>query len=305
MSPVLLFAATCVQLADRLTAELEEAAIKGTVMKLKEILKSILSDHEMELLVRAYDVIGDIVIMTIPKELEKKEHQIASAILANNSKVKVVTKRAAYYGGEFRSRPVKVIGGEVRKETEAREFGIRLQLNVETVYFSVRTGNERRRIASLVKPEEKVMVLFSGIGPYPLMISKFSEAKEIIGVEKNPTAHDYGMLNLGLNKKLNNITLVQGDVRNVLPRYAAEFNRIVMPLPKSAGSFIELALGVLQPGGFLHYYEMNHKDSLSDPVSKLRAACKKAGRSLLKAEVAVCGHCGPRTFRICIDAQIG
>ena len=78
-----------------------------------------------------------------------------------------------------------------------------------------------------------------------------------------------------------------------------------MPLPKSAGCFIELALGVLQPGGCLHFYDMQHKDSMAGSVSKLRAASEMAGRSLRKADVAVCGHCGPRTFRICIDAQIG
>jgi len=120
-------------------------------MKLKELLRGVLSENELRRLVSGYDLVGDIVIMTIPEELERKEQEIASVILADNHRVKVVAKRAAHYGGEFRSRPIKVIGGEVRRETEVKEFGIRLQLDVEKIYFSVRSGNERKRIASLVQ----------------------------------------------------------------------------------------------------------------------------------------------------------
>ena len=159
-------------------------------MNLKEILGYLLSENELQLLVRGYDVVGDIAIIIIPQELEAKEQVIAAAILANNQKIKVVAKRAAHYGGEFRTLPIKIIGGEDRRETEVREFGLRLRLNVEKVYFSVRSGNERRRIAFLVQPGENVLVLFSGIAPYPLMISRYSLAKKIVGIEKNPVAHD-------------------------------------------------------------------------------------------------------------------
>jgi len=109
-------------------------------MKLKRILETILSENDLKALVGAYDVVGDIAIITIPRELEKKEQLIAAAILENNPQVKVVAKRAAHYGGEFRNRPVIIIGGEDRRGTEARESGIRLQLDVETVYFSVRSA---------------------------------------------------------------------------------------------------------------------------------------------------------------------
>jgi tRNA (guanine37-N1)-methyltransferase len=273
-------------------------------MKFKELLHSILSESGLQLVVRAYDLVGDIVIMTIPRELEEKEQEIALAILANNHKVKVVAKRAAHYGGEFRQRPLKVIGGEVRSETEAKEFGVRLQLDVETVYFSARSGNERKRIASLVQPEENVLVLFSGIGPYPLMISRYSRAKQVVGIEKNPVAHNYGLINLKLNKKCSNIELIKGDVRDILPKFTDKFDRIIMPLPKSAGDYIHLVLPLLQPGGWIHFYDMQHIDSFEKSVIKVRAACEAAGRSLVTAEIVLSGHCGPRTYRICVDALL-
>ncbi len=273
-------------------------------MKLKEALASLLSENELQLLVRGYDVVGDIAIIIVPQGLEKREQVIAAAILANNPNIKVVAKRAAHYYGEFRTLPITIIGGEDRRETEVREFGIRLRLDVEKVYFSIRSGNERRRIASLVQPGENVLVLFSGIAPYPLMISRYSLAKKIVGIEKNPVAHDFALLNLKLNRKLKNIELLQGDVGDLLPRFSSEFDRVIMVLPKSAEDFLEAALQVVKPGGYLHFYDMQNNDSFGESVAKVRAACESVKRSLLAVDVTACGHCSPRTYRICVDGLI-
>jgi len=278
--------------------------MKDNGMKLREILAPLLLNNELRLLVGAYDVVGDIAIIAIPEELVPKEQLIAEAILANNDRIKVVAKRVANHGGEFRTRPVKIIAGAERKDTEAKEFGIRLRLNVEEVYFSVRSGNERKRIASLVQPGESVLVLFSGIGPYPLMISKYSMAKNIVAIEKNSIAHDYALLNLQLNKNLTNIEFIRGDVEDILPRFTAQFDRVVMVLPKSAEDFLEAALAVIKPGGCLHFYDMQHVDSFEKSATKVRAVCELQKRCLLRAKITVCGHCAPRTYRICVDARL-
>jgi len=136
------------------------------------------------------------------------------------------------------------------------------------------------------------------------MISKYSEAKRIVGIEKNPVAHNYGLINLKLNKKCNNIELIEGDVRDVLPGFTAEFDRIIMPLPRSAGDFIDLALPLLQSGGRLHFYDMQTVNFFEKSVAKIQAATRRVKRTLLSSEVTVSGHCGPRTYRICIDALL-
>ena len=119
-------------------------------MKLKEALKNELTEHELNILVRGYDVVGDIAITIIPPELEAKESMIGKTILRLHKNVKVVAKRNGNYGGEHRTIPLEIIAGENRKETECKEHGVRLLLNPEKVYFSVRSSNERKRIASLV-----------------------------------------------------------------------------------------------------------------------------------------------------------
>ncbi|MCP4338327.1 MAG: hypothetical protein GY799_05430 [Desulfobulbaceae bacterium] len=273
-------------------------------MKLKQKLEGSLSARELESLVTAYDMVGDIAIITIPEELESREHLIAAVILGSNRKIKVVAKRAGHYGGEFRTIPLRILAGENRKETEVKEFGVRLLVNPETVYYSVRSGNERKRIASLVGDGESVLVLFSGIAPFPLIVSKYSQAKSIVGIEKNPQAYAYAVQNLSRNIKLKNIHLYLGDVREVLPTLSATFDRVIMPLPTRGEEFLLSALQVLNSGGSLHFYDMQRSELFAQSVEKITYACATLNRTVISSTITRCGHCAPKIYRICIDAKI-
>ncbi len=273
-------------------------------MTLQKRLKDSLSERELDLLISAYDVVGDIAIVIIPEELEPKEHLFVMAILSSNKKIRVVAKRSGNYGGEYRTIPLQILAGENRKETEVKEFGIRLLVNPETVYYSVRSGNERKRILSLVEQGESVLVLFSGIAPFPLIISKYSEAKSIIGIEKNPQAHAYAVKNLSRNKNQKNIQLYLGDVQEVLPTLSVMFDRVIMPLPTRGEEFLSCALQILKPNGFLHFYDMQRSEMFAQSIDKINYACGAANRMVVASALTKCGHCAPRVYRICIDAKI-
>lgn len=273
-------------------------------MKLKDRLKGILPDDELNLLVRAYDVVGDIAIIIIPPELEKREKIIGESILDIHKNIKVVAKRDGNYGGEFRTIPLKIIAGEARKETEYREHGVRFFLNPEKVYFSVRSSNERKRIAASITPGENVLIMFSGIGVFPLVIAKNSSAREIIGIEKNHIAHSYAMKSLKKNQKINNVTFIEGDVVDIMPTLSGGFDRIAMPLPKTGKMYLELALSCLKKGGWLHFYDFQSKDAFNDSIEEVQIACTKTGRTLLQSSVTVSGHSSPKIYRICVDVKI-
>ena len=273
-------------------------------MKLKETLKNVLSDDELKVLVRSYDVVGDIAIIIIPPELEKKEKVIGDALLKIRKNVKVVAKRHGNYGGEFRTIPLKIIAGEKRKETEYKEHGVRFFLNPEEVYFSVRSNNERKRLASRVQAGETVLVMFSGIGAFPLVIAKNSSALEIIGIEKNKIAHDFAIKSLGANKKIKNVTFFEGDVVDVIPTLARKFDRIAMPLPQTGEMYLQAAISCLKKNGWLHFYDFQQEGAFADSIKKIEIACKNTSRTVITSEVVICGHSAPKTYRICVDAHI-
>ncbi len=252
----------------------------------------------------SFDVVGDILIFSdFPKELKKKEKIIGNKILESFKNIKVVTKKTKKYGGTFRTPTLRILAGERRKETTHKENGIRVKLNVEKVYFSSRLGHERERINKLIKPNESVLVMFSGCAVYPVNISKNTEAKEIIAVEINPTAYKYAEENIILNKTTN-ITLFNGDVNDILPKIKKKFDRILMPLPKSADTFLDIALTKLKPGAILHFYDFLHETEFKESEKKVKEAAKKNKKTARILNFTKCGHYGPGKFRVCIDAKI-
>ncbi|MFA5176393.1 MAG: class I SAM-dependent methyltransferase family protein [Candidatus Nanoarchaeia archaeon] len=242
----------------------------------------------------SYDIIGDILIFEVKEKLNsKQEKQIAEALLKQNKNVKVVAKRSSIHEGKYRLRKIKILSGEKRKETLHKESGLNFKLDVEKCYFSERSSNERLRIANLVKKDEMVLVMFSGVAPFPLVISKYSKAKEIYGIELNPLAHKYALDNVRINKRIN-ISLYKGDVKKVLPNLKIKFDRIIMPLPRTAEKYLDLALKYLKPKGTIHLYKFEHENNFNDLIKKY---------SKFKVNLVKAGVFGPGIFRVCLDLK--
>ncbi len=273
-------------------------------MNLKQILRGTLTEKELAKLVRSFDIIGDIAIIRIPLELEEKQALIGEAVLQMNKHVRIVARRDGSYQGEFRTQPLHIIAGEQRKETEYKEWGVRFVLNPEEVYFSVRLSNERKRVTKLIQACEDVLVLFSGIGAYPLIIGRNSSARRVVGIEKNRAAHDFALRSLGLNRRVTNVTLLHGDVMEAAPKLPGRFDRVVMPFPQGANDFLGEALDRLRPNGMLHFYAFAPKEEVDDVVELVNRGCKEQGRKLTRSWMHICGHVGTRKYRICVDARI-
>src|SRR3989338_713945 len=159
-------------------------------MNLKAALQEKLTEKELSLLKTSFDIIGNIAVLEIPPELRRKEKLIAETLMEIHRNIKTVCKKSSERKGIYRLRGIKKISGN-GFETIHRESGCRFKLDIRKAYFSVRESTERQRIADLVKEKEKVLVLFSGIGPSGVIIAKKCPC-QIKMVEINPTACKYG-----------------------------------------------------------------------------------------------------------------
>ncbi|MBI4150380.1 hypothetical protein HY488_03175, partial [Candidatus Woesearchaeota archaeon] len=187
-------------------------------MKLREALLGKLSEKEMAGLKTAFDVVGDIAILEIDRELRKKEKIIAKILLQLHPQIKTVLRKAGSHTGKLRLQKMKHLAGRKTMETVHKESGVELRLDVEKVYFSVRLGTERLRIAKQVQPGEEVLVMFSGCAPYPCVIAKNSPARKVYGIELNKLGHAYGVENVFRNRLLP-VRPIQGDVRQILSNF--------------------------------------------------------------------------------------
>jgi len=150
---------------------------------LKQALQKKLTKKQLGVCPRSFDIVGDIAIIEIPEILQKKEQLLATTLLNMIKPVKVVVKKVGGHKGKLRLQKYKILAGERRKTTLYKENGVRMKIHIEKVYFSPRYGTERLRIAQLIKPNEEVLVMFSGAAPFPLVCAKNSQAKEIVGIE--------------------------------------------------------------------------------------------------------------------------
>ena len=269
-------------------------------MKLKDYIKNKLTKKEYEVFPTSFDIVGDIAIFAeIPKELIKKEKLVGNSLLKLYKNVKVVCKKVRKYSGKYRTPKLKIIAGENRKETIYIESGTRLMLDVEKVYFSPRLGNERQRIANLVKKNENVLIMFSGCGPYTCQISK--KASKVTAVEVNPVAHKYALKNLELNK-IKNAVALKGDVNKI--KLKDKFDRIVMPLPKTASSYLKKALSVAKKGAVIHFYTFAKESEFSNVKKELISKCKRLKKKCKIIRIVKAGEYSPRTYRICVDFKM-
>ena len=118
---------------------------KDVSLTIDQLLKGKLTAKEMKLIPRSLEVVGKIMIIEIPEELEKKEKIIAQAYLQQNKNIETVAKKDKIHSGEFRLRKVKILAGKKSKETIHFENGVKIKLDLEKTYFSARSGNERLR----------------------------------------------------------------------------------------------------------------------------------------------------------------
>ncbi len=271
---------------------------------LKQLLIKKLTKKELTIFRGSFDVIGTIALVEIPHTLEKKEKIIATAIHALNPHIKTVAKKVGAHKGIYRRQKISIISGEKTKITEHKESGILMRLDVERCYFSPRLASERLRIASLIHLKEKVLVLFSGVGPYPLVLAKHSQAQKITGIELNPIAHAFGQENVRINKFMEKIELIQGDVRTIVPTLKTKFDRIIMPLPKKGQLFLDLVLPHIKKNGTIHLYQFAPEDEFETCAEYITNTGKKYRKNLNVMRIIKAGQHAPRVYRICLDILV-
>jgi len=273
--------------------------------KLRDTLKGKLTKEELECLPSSFDVVGDILIFSdFPENLQNEEKRIGDEILKIHKNIKSVFKKIKKYSGKYRTPKLKLMAGQDKTETLHKENNSMFKLDAEKVYFSVRLSTERKRIFQQVKKDESILILFSGIGVYPITIARNTPAKEINGIEINPAAHKYALENVILNKVESKVKLFLGDVKKVLPQINKKFDRVVMPLPKDAESFLNLVLEKTKKSGIVHFYNFADENMYSDLIQKIKKECKKQKKQCKILKITRCGQFSPKVVRICVDFRV-
>ncbi len=252
--------------------------------------------------IRAFDIIGDIAVVEVPKELKGKEKATSRKIMLQQKNIKAVYKKVGGHEGKLRIQKLKHICGEKRTVTTHKENWVSLKLDIAKTYFSPRQATERQRICAQVKKPEQVLVMFSGVGPFVIEIAKNTPAASVYGVELNKRAHKYALENVKLNKVEAKTKLFCGDARKIVPKLNKKFDRIIMPLPKGAESFLDVAFAAAKKGSIIHFYDFEKEEDIPQTAKeKIKKAAASAKKKIKILAVVKCGQLAVRAYRVCVD----
>jgi len=284
---------------DLVETEFEE--LKKRPRNMEDFLQGKIPPEKMEDFKKSFDIIGDVVILEIPEDLEEEKYLIGEAALKFTKRRSVYRKKSAIKG-VIRTRELEHLAGKDDSETIHREYDSRIMLDVKEVYFSPRLATERRIIGDEVQDGEVIIDMFTGVGPFAINIARRPKLKgiTIYAVDINPAAIHYLNENINLNKVQSTVKPLLGDVGKVLKDLDVQADRIIMNLPGTAFEFLPVAVEHLKPGGTLNYYQFSR--DFEDPVERVKKAAYP--RQVEVLDMRKVKSRSPGVWHMAIDAHI-
>ena len=251
----------------------------------------------------SYQLIGGIVLVKFSSVTAQADKvKIARGILESLKSVRSVYESRGI-SGEFREPDVIFLAGERNPTTLHKEHGISYMVDVSKVMFSKGNLFERQRVIGSIKPGETVVDMFSGIGYFSLGIAKFTDAAQVISIEKNPDSFSLLCRNIEINK-ITGITPVLGDCRDVseMDDFRGIAERVMMGYLPGTSRFLTSAFRFIKEGGIIHYHDaVPEKDIWSGPEKEIRSHAASSGFEIEIIGKRKVKSFAPRKWHVAID----
>jgi tRNA (guanine37-N1)-methyltransferase len=252
---------------------------------LSEALVGLIPSELLELLPRAYDLIGDIAVIEIPDELTDYDRQIGAALKMVHKNFNTVLGKRGAISGTTRVREYEVLAGQNKTKTIHTEYNLRIAVDVAKAYFSPRLLEEHNRIADLVEDDELVIDMFTGVGPFALHIARRHRVK-VYAVDINPDAIDLLQESLELNRFAGEVIPILGDTHEYIQSgFDGDVDRVIMNHPSGAFEFVVDACKALKSEGIMHYYEfMGGDDPEGSLTERITNLVNEAGKEIARID---------------------
>lgn len=253
---------------------------------------------------RGFDVIGSIaIIKKKPGEPQKKLKEIGEAIIKDNKHISSVFNKVGGIEGEDRLMKLRWVAGDKKSLTLHRENGFSFYVDVKKVFFTPRMVSERLRVINQVKPDESVLDMFCGVGPFAIPIAR--RASYVYALDINKSAINLLEKNVALNK-IKNMDFKCGDSGLLAGRLGKKFGRIIMNYPSNPLKFLKSALSAAGEKCTLHYYKFintHEADAVKQEKAKIMKAAGKNFK-IIKIKTYRAGETAPFVTRMCFDVTV-
>lgn len=255
----------------------------------------------------SYDSLGNIAIIKgeeKDKKKSKNEKLREARKILENPYIKSVFEKVGNVHGRLRTISIKHVLGEKNLIAVCKENDCMFKFNIKTCYFSSRLSGERKEIASKIKKKDSVLVMFAGVGVYPIVINKIAKPKKIIGVELGRDCCKYFKENLKLNKMNNRIEIIQGDVKKKINSKLGKFDVIIMARPNLKQSFFKQGLSVSKKNSKIFYYGFCNIDEKDEMIKNLVDEARKFGKKIKIIKTTKAGDIAPYKYRYRVEIKV-
>jgi tRNA (guanine37-N1)-methyltransferase len=257
---------------------------------------------------RSFNILGNIAVVNFHNKAKNSEKKkFANEILSKNKFIKTVLEKSGKFSGRLRKMQTKHLAGERNKEVLYKENNCSFRFNIDTTYFSPRLSNERKEIASFIKNNSEVLVMFAGVAPFSIVIAKNSKPRKVYSNEINREANKYAEINAEINGVKNKIEFVNGDIKKIALKLASQkkrFDSIVMPRPQLKDTFLKEAFILSKKGTVVYYYDFCKANEVNLIVDKVKKEAEKYNKKIKVLKVKPAGEIAPYKIRVRIDFRI-
>jgi len=279
-----------------------------------------------------YDLFSNIAIIKSEGKTKKQKLKQAQEILKKPG-IKSVYEKASNVKGRLRTIDAKWIAGKKNLIADYKENGCLFKFNISTCYFSSRLANERQKISSMIKMKDRVLVMFAGVGVYPIVLYKYKKPSKIVGVEIGKDCCKWFKENLNLNKiPKGKIEIVQGDVKRVIPKLIKGkynfgnaqnffqknfgafktkreksfegFDVVIMARPNLKESFLKWGLMACRRGSLLIYYGFCKDDKVKKLTEDLVKEACNYRRKIKINKIVQAGEIAPYKHRWRVEMNV-
>ena len=208
------------------------------------------------------EIVGDVAVLRKPVYLPPSDEllgvyrKIAVEVIKRVKNVKSVWLAYTPVSDVSKTRKYLFLAGRNVSETVYREHGCSFRLDIRKVYFSPRLNYEHGWFARFVKPGERILNMFAGVGFFSIIPACRKDVKSY-AIDINPHAYKYLLDNIRLNKVEGKVYAFHGDaaiITSVLVSEKKRFQHVIMPYPEKAISYLPVAVEALDKCGYLHIY---------------------------------------------------
>ncbi len=278
---------------------------------LRDLVREYLDHDKLALLPGGWQMIGDIVVISLHSDLYPEKELVGDAMLKLYPYCKSVYLDGGISGKLRRPRRELVVvrdGVDDPAVTVHNENGCRFRLDVTKVMFSKGNLREKMRMSRLGEggaegAGEVVVDMFAGIGYFTIPMAVHSHPDKIVAIEINPGSYHYLVENIRLNGVEGIVEPVLGDCAEMTPGSSAD--RVIMGYVGNTCHYLKYGIKALRSGGILHYHDTVPVHLVpSRPTGQIRdEACKQGRRAEILGWHRIKKY-SPGVWHVVVDARI-